>query len=211
MKATKITDGIYRLGVNLDGDLLFEGMWPIPDGVSINSYLVRGEKTALIDLVEDIGDKPAEYEEALASAVGDTPRIDYLVVNHMEPDHTGWLRDFYKKNPEIEIFITAKGAPVLKAFCGIENNVHVVKTGYTLDLGLGKTLTFYEAPNVHWPETMVTYENSSKTLFSCDAFGSYGAITGAVFDDRHLHLLAINSRWPELVQCLATAFMDDHV
>ena len=184
MKATKIAEGIYRLGVNLGGDLLFEGMWPIPDGVSINSYLVRGDKTALIDLVENIGQKPAEYEEALASVYPQPQRIDYLVVNHMESDHTGWLAEFYKKNPDMEIYITAKGASVLKAFCGIEKNVHTVKTGDVLDLGAGKTLTFYEAPNVHWPETMVTYENSSKILFSCDAFGSYGAITDAVFDDQ---------------------------
>jgi flavorubredoxin len=184
MKGTKITDGIYRIGVNLEGDSLFEGMWPIPDGVSINSYIVRGDKTALIDLVEDISQKPAEYEEALASVVPQPQRIDYLVVNHMEPDHTGWLAEFYKKNPDMEFYITAKGASVLKAFCGIEKNVHTVKTGDVLDLGAGKTLTFYEAPNVHWPETMVTYENSSKILFSCDAFGSYGAITDAVFDDQ---------------------------
>ena len=184
MKATKIADGIYRLGVNLAGDLLFEGMWPIPDGVSLNSYVVQGDKTALIDLVENIGEKPAEYEEALASVSLKPEQIDYLVVNHMEPDHTGWIAEFYKKNPNLEFYITAKGAPVLKAFCGIEKNVHTVKTGDTLDLGRGKVLTFYEAPNVHWPETMVTYENSSKILFSCDAFGSYGAITDAVFDDQ---------------------------
>jgi flavorubredoxin len=184
MKATKIADGIYRLGVNLAGDLLFEGMWPIPNGVSINSYVVQGDKTALIDLVENVGEKPAEFEEALASVPLNPRQIDYLVVNHMEPDHTGWIAEFYKKNPNLEFYITTKGAWVLKAFCGIENNVHTVKTGDILDLGGGKKLTFYEAPNVHWPETMVTYENSSKILFSCDAFGSYGAITDAVFDDQ---------------------------
>ena len=184
MKGTKITDGIYRLGVNLDGDSLFEGMWPIPDGVSLNAYIVRGDKTALIDLVEDVGEKPAEFEQSLAS-IGLKPEgIDCLIINHMEPDHTSWIPEFARRNPNLEFYITAKGAAVLKAFCGIEKNVHTVKTGDTLDLGAGKTLTFYEAPNVHWPETMVTYENSSKILFSCDAFGSYGAITDAVFDDQ---------------------------
>lgn len=184
MKGTKITDGIYRIGVNLGGDLLFEGMWPIPDGVSLNSYVVRGDKTALIDLVEDIGEKPAEFEQALASILLKPEGIDYLIINHMEPDHTSWLPEFYRRNPNLEFYITAKGASVLKAFCGIEKNVHIVKTGDTLDLGAGKTLTFYEAPNVHWPETMVTYEKNSKILFSCDAFGSYGDITDAVFDDQ---------------------------
>ena len=184
MRGTKITDGIYRLGVNLGGDSLFEGMWPIPDGVSLNAYIVRGDKTALIDLVEDVNGKPAEFEEALAS-IGLKPEgIDCLIINHMEPDHTSWIPEFARRNPHLEFYITAKGAAVLKAFCGIEKNVHTVKTGDTLDLGEGKTLTFYEAPNVHWPETMVAYENSSKILFSCDAFGSYGSITDTVFDDQ---------------------------
>jgi flavorubredoxin len=184
MKGTKITDGIYRLGVNLGGDSLFEGMWPIPDGVSLNSYIVRGDKTALIDLVEDVGEKPAEFEQAMESLGFKPEGIDYLIINHMEPDHTSWLPEFARRNPNLEFYITAKGAAVLKAFCGIEKNVHTVKTGDTLDLGAGKMLTFYEAPNVHWPETMVTWETSSKILFSCDAFGSYGAITDAVFDDQ---------------------------
>jgi len=184
MKGTKITDGIYRLGVNLDGSSLFEGMWPIPDGISINSYVVRGETTALIDLVEDIGEKPAEFEQALASLSLKPEDIDCLIINHMEPDHTSWLPEFYRRNPELEFYITAKGASVLKAFCGIEKNVHVVKTGDILDLGGGKTLTFYEAPNLHWPETMVTFENSSGILFSCDAFGSYGTIADTIFDDQ---------------------------
>lgn len=184
MKGEKITDGIYRLGVNLSGDLLFEGMWPIPDGISINSYVVRGETTALIDLVEDIGEKPAEFEQALASLSLRPEDIDCLILNHMEPDHTSWLPEFYRRNPDLEFYITAKGAAVLKAFCGIEKNVHIVKTGDTLDLGAGKMLTFYEAPNLHWPETMVTFENSSGVLFSCDAFGSYGAINDTIFDDQ---------------------------
>jgi len=184
MKGEKITDGIYRLGVNLSGDLLFEGMWPIPDGISINSYVVRGKTTALIDLVEDIGEKPAEFEQALASISLKPEDIDCLILNHMEPDHTSWLPEFYRRNPDLEVYITAKGAAVLKAFCGIEKNVHIVKTGDTLDLGAGKMLTFYEAPNLHWPETMVTFENSSGVLFSCDAFGSYGAITDTIFDNQ---------------------------
>jgi len=119
MKGTKITDGIYRLGVNLEGDLLFEGMWPIPDGISINSYVVRGNKTALIDLVEDLGNKPAEFEQALASLSLKPEDIDFLIINHMEPDHTGWLPEFYRRNPDVEFYITAKGASILKAFSGI--------------------------------------------------------------------------------------------
>ncbi|MCD6389383.1 MAG: FprA family A-type flavoprotein [Desulfobulbaceae bacterium] len=184
MKATEITNGIYRLGINLDNDTLFEGMWPMPHGISINSYVVRGEKTALIDLVEDVGEKPVEFEQELHSIPLQIEDIDYLIINHMEPDHTSWLPKFYKRNPNLQFYITEKGAAVLKAFCGIETNVHIIKTGDTLDLGGGKALTFYEAPNLHWPETMLTFEQSSGILFTCDAFGSYGAITDVIFDDQ---------------------------
>ena len=118
MKATMMSEGIYRLGVNLEGDLLFEGMWPMPDGISINSYVVRGEKTALIDLTEDVRDKPIQFEQELASIPLQPEDIDYLVINHMKPDHTSWLPAFYKKNPDLKIFITEKGAPVLKTFYG---------------------------------------------------------------------------------------------
>lgn len=102
----------------------------------------------------------------------------------MEPDHTSWLPAFYKRNPNLQFYITEKGAAVLKAFCGIDTNVHIMKTGDTLDLGGGKALTFYEAPNLHWPETMLTFEQSSGILFTCDAFGSYGAISDVIFDDQ---------------------------
>jgi flavorubredoxin len=160
MQATKMTEGIYRLGINLDPEQLFEGMWPMPDGISINSYVIQGEKTAIIDLTEDVDDKPLEFEQELASIPLQATDIDYLIINHMEPDHTSWLPAFYQKNPALEFFITQKGASVLKAFCGIDKNVHIVKDGDTLDLGQGKILTFYEAPNLHWPETMVTYQQS---------------------------------------------------
>jgi len=184
MKAVAMTEGIYRLGVNLESDQLFEGMWPMPDGISINSYVVQGEKTAIIDLVEDIDDKPVQFEQELASIPLQLSDVDYLIINHMEPDHTSWLPAFHRKKPDLQFYITEKGAAVLKAFCGIDRNVHIVKTGDTLDLGNGKVLTFYEAPNLHWPETMVTFEQSSGILFTCDAFGSYGAINDVIFDDQ---------------------------
>ncbi len=184
MKATKITDGIYRLGVNLENDLLFEGMWPMPHGISINSYVIQGERTALIDLTEDIRDKPLEFEQELNSIPLQVKDIDCLIINHMEPDHTSWLPVFYQENPDLEFYITKKGAAMLKAFCGIDKNVHIIKSGDTVDLGGGKILTFYEAPNLHWPETMFTFEQSSGILFTCDAFGSYGAITDVIFDDQ---------------------------
>lgn len=184
MKAVKITDGIHHIGVNITNNDLFEGLWPIPDGVSLNSYVVQGSKTAVIDLVRDWNDAPAGFTEKLRSIGLSAENIDYLILNHLEPDHTGWLREFIEKNPRIEIITTPKGAVLAKQFYGIEDAVREVKTGDTLDLGDGKVLNFIEAPNVHWPETMVTYETSGKVLFSCDAFGSYGALGDAVFDDQ---------------------------
>ncbi|MCW8860202.1 MAG: FprA family A-type flavoprotein [Deltaproteobacteria bacterium] len=184
MKAVLVTDGIYCLPVNLESYQLFEGMWPMPNGISINSYVVQGEKTALIDLIEDVSGKPAEFEAELESIPLEPKDIDYLIINHMEPDHTSWLPKFHEKNPDIEIYLTAKAAGLLKSFCGIENNVHIVKDGDTLDLGGGKILSFYETPNIHWPETMMTFEESSGILFSCDAFGSYGTLNGVYFDDQ---------------------------
>ncbi len=184
MKAVKITEGIHHIGVNITNNDLFEGLWPIPDGVSLNSYVVQGKKNAVIDLVRDWNDAPAGFTEKLRSIGLSAENIDYLILNHLEPDHTGWLREFKKKNPRVEIITTPKGAALVKQFYGIEEAVREVKTGDSLDLGDGRVLNFIEAPNVHWPETMVTYETSGKVLFSCDAFGSYGALGDAVFDDQ---------------------------
>ena len=184
MKAVRITDGIYCLPVNLESYRLFEGMWPMPNGISINAYVVQGEKTALIDLVEDINDKPAEFMSGLHSIPLQAADIDYLILNHMEPDHTGWLPTFTEQNPDLAIYTTAKAENLLRSFYGITNNVHVVKDGDSLNLGGGKVLHFYETPNIHWPETMMTFEENSGVLFSCDAFGSYGQLDGIYFDDQ---------------------------
>lgn len=184
MKAVKISEGIYHLGANIQNGDLFEGLWPIPDGVSLNSYLVQGEKTALIDLMKDWNDAPLTMEKELRGINVEFENIDYVVLNHMEPDHTGWMNGFLEKNPNCEFILTQKAAVILKEFYGITENVRVVKTGDELDLGNGLELLFVEAPNVHWPETMVTYEKSSKVLFTCDAFGSYGCLEDAVFDDQ---------------------------
>ena len=184
MKAVKITDGIHCLPVNLESYQLFEGMWPMPNGISINSYVVQGEKTALIDLIEDINDKPADFESELQSIALDATKVDYLILNHMEPDHTSWLPAFHKKNPDLQIYLTAKAAGMIKSFFDIEQNINIVKDGDRLDLGNGKVLSFYETPNIHWPETMMTFEESSGILFSCDAFGSYGTLNGVYFDDQ---------------------------
>jgi anaerobic nitric oxide reductase flavorubredoxin len=185
MKAHKITDRIYALHADVKTEDLFEGIWPIPDGVSLNSYLVKGEKIALIDLVRDWGGAPAALESGLSQAGVRLADVDYLVLNHLEPDHTGWLADYKRLNPKVQIFATAKGVELVKSFYKVEEGVRAVKTGDSLDLGGGMVLSFVEAPNVHWPETMVTFEPSSGTLFSCDAFGSFGMLGDRMFDDEY--------------------------
>jgi len=184
MKAQSINDYIFCIHADIQTDELFEGIWPIPKGVSLNSYVVKGEKIAFIDLFRDWGGAAAQVEEALASIGTGFSSADYLILNHLEPDHTGWLKNFREKNPKAEIISTQKGIDLVKSFYKIDTGLRAVKDGDTLDLGGGKTLVFYEAPNVHWPETMVTWEPASGTLFSCDAFGSYGALGEKVFDDQ---------------------------
>ncbi len=183
MKACKIDDAVWCLHADIDTDDLFEGIWPIPEGVSLNCYLVKGEKTALIDLVRDWTAAPKQLEEELAGIGVSFADIDYLVLNHLEPDHTGWLAELRDINPGLEIVSTPKGIKLIKSFYKIETGLREVKSGDSLDLGAGRVLHFVEAPNVHWPETMVTWEPVSGTLFSCDAFGSFGKLGERVFDD----------------------------
>ena len=184
MKAHTITENIFCVHADIKTSDLFEGIWPIPNGVSLNSYIVKGEKIALIDLFLDWSGAARQIEEALASLGTNFSEVDYLILNHLEPDHTGWLRAFRAKNPGAEIISTQKGINLVKSFYKLDTGLRAVKDGDSLDLGRGKVLTFFEAPNVHWPETMVTLESASGILFSCDAFGSYGALGDKVFDDQ---------------------------
>ncbi|MDC7124646.1 MAG: FprA family A-type flavoprotein [Spirochaetales bacterium] len=184
MKAIEIADGIFRVAANIGSKELFEGIWPIPEGVSLNTYLVKGEKTALIDLVKDWDDALDQVNEQLAAAGSSIESIDYLIINHMEPDHTGWLSEMKEKNPGLKIYCSKKAVPLVKAFYKIEENVFAVGSGDSLDLGNGKVLVFEDIPNVHWPETMATFEKSTGILFPCDAFGSYGQVNEHVFDDQ---------------------------
>ena len=194
MQAKKITDYIFALHADIQDARFFEGFWPIPHGVTLNSYIVQGEKTALIDLYRDWESAPEQMDSQLASIGLSADKIDYVILNHLEPDHTGFLREFHKINPHAEIISTAKGIALAEKFskAGKDAKYRAVKTGDSLDLGNGIILSFTEVPNVHWPETMVTYEAKSGTLFSCDAFGSYGKTGDRIFDDEftaeeHVH------------------------
>ncbi len=184
MKIQKIDKNTYVLHSDIVHHPLFEGFWPIPDGVTLNSYLVCGEKTALIDLTADWKEAVDLLHEQLGE-INKKGSIDYLVLNHLEPDHTGFLPEFVKENPDVQIFATAKGCKLIKDFLkvGTEIQVHEVKTNDILDLGNDRVFTFCEIPNVHWPETMATYEKTSETLFTCDAFGGYGKTGERIFDD----------------------------
>ncbi len=184
MKAYAIDSSVFCLHADIDTHDLFEGIWPIPEGVSLNSYIVKGEKVALIDLVRDWTGAPKQLEEELSGIGISFDAIDYLVLNHLEPDHTGWLKEFVALNPAVTIVSTAKGIELVKTFYGVTERLKAVKTGDTLDLGGGRVLHFVEAPNVHWPETMVSWEPVSGTLFACDAFGSFGKLGDRVFDDQ---------------------------
>lgn len=176
----KISDKIYYVGVNDDDKVLFEGLWPIPMGVSYNSYVVVDEKIALIDTVE--GGFEEEFLSNIAEAIGDR-KIDYLVVNHMEPDHSSLISYMQDRYPDLKIVANAKTVPMLKGYYGVhEDDVLVMPEGGELSLGTS-ILKFYMTPMVHWPETMVTWFEEEGTLFSGDAFGTFGSIDEDVIDE----------------------------
>jgi len=180
MKPVEIRPDVYWVGVNDREKDLFEGLWPIKDeGVSYNSYLIKDEKNALIDLASEGSE--AAYLAQLSSLI-DPAKIDYVIINHMEPDHSGLLLKIIELAPQVKLLGTEKVGGMLEAFYGISDNFQSVQHNETLSLGK-HTLHFTQAPMVHWPETMLTYETSQKILFSCDAFGSYGALEGSIFDD----------------------------
>lgn len=182
MKPDKLTSGVYRVSAKVGTRDLFEGIWPIPNGVMLNTYIVQGTvKTALIDLVKDWDGALKAVDEQLSDLALEDAGVDYLILNHMEPDHTGAMNAFVKKYPDAEILCSEKAVPLVKSFYKIEKNVRAVKDGETVDLG-GKTLKFIMTPNIHWPETMMTCAEEDQILFSCDAFGSFGRYENC-FDD----------------------------
>jgi len=181
MPAVEIKPDVYWIGVNDRTTDLFEGLWPITnEGVSYNSYLIDDEKKAIIDLTKSF--KGDEYLNQIDELI-DISKVDYVVVNHMEPDHSGILRTLKRIAPQVTLLGSAKTKEMLESFFSIKENVRVVSDGDTISLGK-RTLKFFSTPFLHWPETMMTYEVSQNILFPCDAFGGYGAIRGAIFDDQ---------------------------
>lgn len=179
---TEITNGIHYVGVNDRHKHIFEGLWPLPYGVSYNSYIIADEKIALVDTVE--ADFFTQYLDNIRSVIGDRP-IDYIIVNHMEPDHSGSLTLIKKYYPNAKIVGNKKTFGMMQGFYRVGNDADgdtiEVKNGDTLQLG-SHTLAFTLVPMVHWPETMVTLDTTANVLFSGDAFGCFGALNGAYID-----------------------------
>lgn len=176
-----ITDDMYYVGASDRRISLFENVFPLENGISYNSYLVLDEKNILLDTVDK--SVSGVFFENLAHLLKGK-RLDYVVINHMEPDHCATLGELILNYPEVKIVSNAKAVAMMKQFFDfdVDNRSIVIKEGDTLNTGK-HTFAFLMAPMVHWPETMVTYDETDKILYSADAFGSFGALSGNIFAD----------------------------
>jgi flavorubredoxin len=179
MQAVEIKKDIYLLTANDRRTHLFENLWPIEQGVAYNSYVVVDEKIALIDTIERCFTD--DYLELLDLTLKGK-NVDYLIINHMEPDHSASIKAIVDKYPDIVIIGNKMTFALLKGFYGLAKNTMEKKDGESLDLG-SKRITFFGTPWLHWPETMMSYIESEKILFSGDAFGSFGTLDGSYFAD----------------------------
>lgn len=177
----KVTDDLYWIGGSDRRLALFENVYPIPRGVSYNSYVLLDEKTVLLDTV-DASISGLFFENLEHVLNGRT--LDYLIVNHMEPDHCAIIADVVRRYPDVKLVCNAKTVPMLKQFFDflVDDRTVIVKEMDTLCTGK-HTFAFVMAPMVHWPEAMVSYDTVDKILFSADGFGTFGAINGNLFAD----------------------------
>ena len=180
----KVTDDITWVGCNDRRLALFENLFPIPRGVSYNSYLIQDEKTVLMDTVDSSASQ--QFLENVAYALKGRD-LDYLIVQHMEPDHCGTIVEVMRTYPRAKVVGSVKALQMIGQFYDVsgfdaEERMMAVKEGDTLATG-AHTLHFLMAPMVHWPEVMVTYDEKDKALFSADAFGTFGALNGKLFSD----------------------------
>lgn len=176
-----VTDDIYYVGASDRRIQLFENVYPIPRGVSYNSYVLLDKQTVLFDTVDR--SVAGQFFENLVAVLGDR-KLDYLVVNHMEPDHSSSISEVLVRYPEAKVVCTSLAATILNQFfdCDISDRLITVDEGDTLTTG-SHTLVFVMAPMVHWPEAMMTYDAKDKVLFSADGFGTFGALNGNLFAD----------------------------
>jgi flavorubredoxin/flavin reductase (DIM6/NTAB) family NADH-FMN oxidoreductase RutF len=177
----KVTDDLVWVGANDRRLALFEGVYSVPAGVSYNSYLLTDEKTVLFDTVDKAVRQ--RFLENIEKALKGR-KLDYLVVQHVEPDHSAVIPELIRQHPHIKIVCSARVLEFIKQFYDfdIDSRVHLVEENDTLKTGK-HTLHFVMAPMVHWPEVMMTYDSAAKILFSADAFGCFGALNGALFAD----------------------------
>ncbi|WP_297811946.1 FprA family A-type flavoprotein [uncultured Finegoldia sp.] len=179
-QSIKIQDNLYYLGVNDRQTEFFENMWPLPYGVAYNSYLLTGEKTCLMDTVKV--SKSDEFVENVKELLQGR-HLDYLIIHHIEPDHSGSIPQILDLYPDLKIVGNKKTRSMLNDYYEINPETFIeVKDGDVLDLG-DRKLTFYLTAMVHWPESMVSYDEENKILFSQDIFGGFGTNDGAIFDD----------------------------
>ena len=177
----KVTEDIVWVGASDRRLALFENIFPIPRGVSYNSYVLLDEKTVLLDTVD--ASVAGQFFENLEHVL-DGRKLDYLIVNHMEPDHCAMIGDLVRRYPEVQVVGNTKTFEMIKQFFGTDfaERAVTVKEGDTLATG-AHTLHFVMAPMVHWPEVMVTYDEKDKVLFAADGFGTFGALNGNIFAD----------------------------
>lgn len=189
-KLKEIAEQIYYVGVNDRQKSAFENLWPLPYGVAYNSYLIVDEKNVLIDTVDIC------YSDVFLKKIADVLNgrpLDYLIVNHMEPDHAGSIRLLRQQYPDVQIIGNRTTFAMLEGYHGITTGLYEVKEGTTLSTGK-RQFTFYTAPMVHWPEVMFAYESTEKILFSADAFGTFGTLDGGVIDSE----IALTYHWDEM-------------
>ncbi|MGD2073195.1 MAG: FprA family A-type flavoprotein [Candidatus Thorarchaeota archaeon] len=202
MMHREIAKGAYYVGVDDHHTELFEGLWKIPHGVSYNSYLIVDEKIALIETVK--GPWANEWLDNIREIV-DPSKIDYIILNHMEPDHTSALPDIAKIAKNATMIYTPKAALMQKSFYDVTLAEKTVDDLDELSLG-NKTLKFVHAQFLHWPETMVTYLAEDEILFSCDAFGAYGALNGKIFDDE-IDMRMVESESKRYLSSIITSYL----
>lgn len=178
----RITENVFWVGADDRRIDLFENLFPLTGGISYNSYLIAGEKTALVDTADAA--VSALFLERLESALGGRP-LDYLIIEHLEPDHAANIRAVLDRYPSARAVVNAKTTVILERYfgAGYGDRCLVVKEGDALDLG-DRTLRFYMAPMIHWPEVMIVHDEKDKLLFSADAFGTFGALNGRMTDER---------------------------
>ena len=192
---TEIAKDIFYVGVNDRIKHKFENMLPLPYGVSYNSYLITDEKTALVDTVDVCYGEV--FIDKIKSQLGEKS-VDYLIINHMEPDHSGSISLIRKYYPNMTIVGNKKTLEMLEGYYGIDDNTLEISDGEVLSLGKHK-LQFHFTPMVHWPETMMTYDETENVLFSGDAFGCFGTLDGGVMDTE----MNVDKYWDEMIRYYA--------